>query len=196
MKKNLTIITIISGLVLILYHFLKWYLVEFLTPFAMPFLSIAIHGSFFVILILTIIHIFKYKNWKPFVIQITILVILICTPFTKIYLKLDFINYKEERKQVIELIERKELTPNVDYNNEIIHLPKQFTSTSKNGGDVLIQQNENGVSVFFFTFRGILDNFSGFIYTPNDIRPSTSNFNSEFKEITKIEKNWYFVASY
>ncbi|CAI8949830.1 Membrane spanning protein [Bacillus sp. IT-79MI2] len=196
MKKNLTKITIISGLVLIFYQFLKWYLVEFLTPFAMPFLSIAIHGSFFIILILSIIHLLKYKNWKPLIIQLIIIIICTYVPFTKIYLKLDFITYKKERKQVIELIEHKELTPNVDYNNKMIHLPKQFTSTSKNGGDVLIQQNENGTSVFFFTYRGILDNFSGFIYTPNDIKPSKSDFNSEFKEITKMEKNWYYVTSH
>ncbi|MBE7122751.1 hypothetical protein FT638_23080, partial [Bacillus cereus] len=77
-----------------------------------------------------------------------------------------------------------------------IHLPKQFASTSKNGGDVIIQQNKNGISVFFFTYRGILDNFSGFIYTPNDTRPNKYDFNNEYKDITKIEKNWYYVTSH
>ncbi|MBD5798595.1 hypothetical protein BHU24_28765 [Bacillus pseudomycoides] len=196
MNKNLTKITITSGLILILYHFLQWYLVELLTPFAMPFLSLTIHGWFFVMFILTIIHVIKYKNWKPFVIQIIIIVFWLCTPFTLIYLKLDFIIHKENRTEVVELINHKELTPNVNHDNRQIHLPKQFATTSKGGGDVRIQHGENGISVFFFTYRGILDNFSGFIYAPNDVKPNKSDFNSEFKEITKIEKNWYYVSSY
>ncbi|PEJ29533.1 hypothetical protein [Bacillus pseudomycoides] len=196
MNKNLTKITITSGLILIFYHFFQWYLVEFLTPFAMPFLSIAIHGWFFVMLILTIIHVIKYKSWKPFIIQITIIVIWLCTPFTLIYLKLDFIFYKENRKEVVELINRKELAPNINHDSSQIHLPERFAATSKGGGDVLIQHNKNGTLVFFFTYRGILDNFSGLIYTPNDIKPNKNDFNSEYKEITKIEKNWYYVTSY
>ncbi|MCI0767760.1 hypothetical protein [Bacillus sp. TL12] len=196
MNKNLTKITIINGLILIFYHFLQWYLVEVLTPFAMPFLSIILHGGFFIILILTVIHVIKYKSWKPFITQIMIIIIWLCTPFTLIYLKLDFIIYKENRTEVVELINRKELTPNVNHDNRQIHLPKQFATTSKGGGDVLIQHSKNGTSVFFFTYRGILDNFSGLIYTPNDVKPNKSDFNSEFKEIKKIEKNWYYVSSY
>ncbi|AJH19153.1 hypothetical protein EXW32_15100 [Bacillus mycoides] len=196
MNKNLTKITLISGLALILYHFFKWYLVEFLTPFVMPFLSIIVHGLFFLILIFTIIHLIKYKNWKPLIIQLIIIITWICIPFNEIYINLDFIIYKEDREKVIALIEHKELTPNVHYDSRQIHLPTQFASTSKNGGDVIIQQNKNGISVFFFTYRGILDNFSGFIYTPNDTRPNKYDFNNEYKEITKIEKNWYYVTSY
>ncbi|MFD0769519.1 hypothetical protein ACFQZ1_11865 [Bacillus sp. CGMCC 1.60114] len=196
MKKNLTKIITISSFVLIFYHFLEWYLVEFLTPFVMPFLSITIHGWFFILLILSIIHLIRYKNLKPLIIQLIVIIIWAYTPFTSIYIKLDFLIYKDDRKQVIKLIEHKKLIPNVDYNDKMIHLPKQFTSTSKNGGDVLIQQKEKSISVFFFTYRGILDNFSGFIYTPNDIKPNKSDFNSEFKEIIKIEKNWYYVTSH
>ncbi|HDX9535836.1 TPA: hypothetical protein ROX87_005345 [Bacillus thuringiensis] len=196
MKKKLTKITMISGIIIIIYNLTKWYLVQLVTPFFMPFVSIAIYGSFFIIFIIGIINFIKYKNWKPLVIQLIIIIICIYVPFVKIYMKLDFIIYKEDRKQVIELIEQKKLIPNVEYNSKMIHLPKQFVSTSKNGGDVLVQEKENSTLIFFYTYRGILDNFSGFIYSFNDIKPIKSDFNSDFKEIIKVEKNWYYVTSY
>ncbi|PER58965.1 hypothetical protein [Bacillus cereus] len=196
MKKKLTKITMISGIIIIIYNLTKWYLVQLVTPFFMPFVSIAIYGSFFIIFIIGIINFIKCKNWKPLVIQLIIIIICIYVPFVKIYMKLDFIIYKEDRKQVIELIEQKKLIPNVEYNSKMIHLPKQFVSTSKNGGDILVQEKENSTLIFFYTYRGILDNFSGFIYSFNDIKPIKSDFNSNFKEIIKVEKNWYYVTSY
>ncbi|HEY6144248.1 hypothetical protein [Bacillus mycoides] len=196
MKKKLTEITMISSIIVIIYNLTKWYLVQLVTPFFMPFVSIAIYGSFFIIFIIGIINFIKCKNWKPLVIQLIIIIICIYVPFVKIYMKLDFIIYKEDRKQVIELIEQKKLIPNVEYNNKMIHLPKKFVSTSKNGGDILVQEKENSTLIFFYTYRGILDNFSGFIYSPNDIKPIKSDFNSDFKEIIKVEKNWYYVTSY
>ncbi|MED4444070.1 hypothetical protein CN971_31265 [Bacillus thuringiensis] len=196
MKKKLTKITMISGIIIIIYNLTKWYLVQLVTPFFMPFVSIAIYGSFFIIFIIGIINFIKCKNWKPLVIQLIIIIICIYVPFVKIYMKLDFIIYKEDRKQVIELIEQKKLIPNVKYNSKMIHLPKQFVSTSKNGGDILVQEKENSTLIFFYTYRGILDNFSGFIYSFNDIKPIKSDFNSDFKEIIKVEKNWYYVTSY
>jgi hypothetical protein len=53
------------------------------------------------------------------------------------------------------------------------------------------------VTIFtFFTYRGILDNFSGFVYTPNDQTPSKNAFEGDFKKIEKMDKNWYFIGSY
>lgn len=96
----------------------------------MPLLSIAIHGWFFILLI---IHLARYKNPKPLIIQLIIIIIWIYTPFTNIYIKLDFLIYKDDRKQVIELIEHKNLIPNVSYDNNQIHLPPKFKATSKGG---------------------------------------------------------------
>ncbi|MNR19056.1 hypothetical protein D3C85_1358200 [compost metagenome] len=55
---------------------------------------------------------------------------------------------------------------------------------------------EHGGDVFFFTFRGILDNFSGFIYSSSDQEPQQEDFGGDFKEIKRIDNNWYWVSSY
>ncbi|MBL4954371.1 hypothetical protein JK635_19615 [Neobacillus sp. YIM B02564] len=58
-----------------------------------------------------------------------------------------------------------------------------------------MERNENNYSVLFFTYRGILDNFSGFVYVPNDQRPYKNDFDGDFKEIEKLDKSWYWVGS-
>ncbi len=83
MKKKLNEITMISGIIIIIYNLTKWYLVKLVTPFFMPFVSIAIYGSFFIIFIIGIINFIKCKNWKHLVIQLIIIIICIYVPFVK-----------------------------------------------------------------------------------------------------------------
>jgi hypothetical protein len=45
------------------------------------------------------------------------------------------------------------------------------------------------------TFRGILDNFSGFMYRFNDTAPRDGVFTGEFLEIKRLSKNWYWTAT-
>ncbi|WP_246277129.1 hypothetical protein [Neobacillus endophyticus] len=102
---------------------------------------------------------------------------------------------KSEREKVAKMVEQGALNPNVKDSPWLIHLPKQYQGLSVGGGDIIIEKTGNGYSILFFTYRGILDNFSGFVYTPNDQNPSTKAFDGDFKEIEKMDKNWYFVSS-
>ncbi|WP_239696684.1 hypothetical protein [Paenibacillus oryzisoli] len=115
-------------------------------------------------------------------------------PFTQLMINLDFAVNREERQEVLQLIESEKISPNVSYNNSIIHLPEKYQHLSKGGGDILIE--DNGQEVFFFTFRGILDNFSGFIYSSYDQEPQNEDFGGDYKEVKRIDKNWYWVSSY
>ncbi|USK70949.1 hypothetical protein [Peribacillus asahii] len=49
---------------------------------------------------------------------------------------------------------------------------------------------------FLALLSSILDGFSGFVYSPTDQRPSRNDFDGDFKEIKKLDENWYWVASY
>ncbi|MEK1832858.1 hypothetical protein AAAC51_39785 [Priestia megaterium] len=59
---------------------------------------------------------------------------------------------------------------------------------SKGGGDIVVETKGKAKSILFFTYRGMLDNFSGFVYNPNDNKPSKSDFNGDFKQIKKYIK--------
>nr|WP_280166754.1 hypothetical protein [Priestia aryabhattai] len=43
---------------------------------------------------------------------------------------------------------------------------------SKGGGYIVLETKGKTKSILFFTYRGMLDSFSGFVYDPNDNKPS------------------------
>lgn len=115
-------------------------------------------------------------------------------PLTQFMLNLDFKMNKSERKEVVEMVEQGTLKPNVSYDSSLIHLPEKYDQLSKGGGEIIIEKNGN--LILFFTYRGILDNFSGFVYLHNDKKPRQSDFDGDFKQIERLDENWYFVGLY
>lgn len=99
---------------------------------------------------------------------------------------------KSDREEVVTLIEKEVIQPNVAHNKSLILLPEEYRNLSKGGGEIIVEDGR----VFFFTFRGILDNFSGFVYSPTDANPRQGDFGGDVKEIVKLEKHWYFVGSF
>lgn len=167
---------------------------DIVTPFLMPFVWLFVFFIFLTTLIASLGFLIKRKSWKPFIIQVFSIIFYFFFPFTQLMINLDYAFNREERQEVLKLIESEKISPNVSYNNSIIHLPKEYQHLSKGGGDILIE--ENGQEVFFFTFRGILDNFSGFIYSSYDQEPQREDFGGDYKEVKRIDKNWYWVSSY
>lgn len=93
------------------------------------------------------------------------------------------------------MVENGTLKPNVSHDSTLIHLTKKYQHLSKGGGEIVLEKKPRGYSVLFFTYRGILDNFSGFVYVSNDQKPLKNDFDGDFKEIERLERNWYWVGS-
>ncbi|WP_156187528.1 hypothetical protein [Peribacillus loiseleuriae] len=179
-------------------QFFQWELIEIFTPFLMPFVWLIVYGFFLVGFIVAIIGLFKKKDWKPFGIQIItilLLLLLFLIPFNQIVLDIDFKVNKSERDEIILKIHDGTFSPNVSHNSSLMHLPDKYDHLSKGGGDIVIEKQGEHYSVLFFTFRGVLDSFSGFVYSPNDKKPQSGSFGGDFKQIVKIDENWYFVAA-
>ncbi|WP_238579198.1 hypothetical protein [Neobacillus niacini] len=195
LKHNrLFFLSLASSILVILIAFFQWNLIEIITEFLMLPIWLVVFGFFIVITVKTILNLFKNKDWKPFTIQLLTTILWLFFPFTQVMLNLDFKMNKSEREEVVEMVEQGTLKPNVSYDSLLIHLPKKYDQLSKGGGEIVIEKNGN--LILFFTYRGILDNFSGFVYSPNDKKPSQSDFDGDFKQIEKLDENWYFVGSY
>ncbi|PZX08220.1 hypothetical protein C7437_1011344 [Psychrobacillus insolitus] len=188
-------LSILSCLLLIFLQFFQWNLIEIFTPFFMPFVWFLVYGFFLVVFIVSIIWLFKKKDWKPFVVLIITILLLFLIPFNQIIIDKDFKENKSDRNEVIYKIKDGTFEPNVSYNSSLIHLPDEYEHLSKGGGDIVIEKQSESYSVLFFTFRGVLDGFSGFVYSPNDKKPQLDSFGGDFKEIVKIDEYWYFVSS-
>jgi hypothetical protein len=187
---------------IVLIAFTAWYWILFdMLFFFMPFLTIIVCAVFFCVIVWSVVHICRRKRFRkikayiPFIIQMTSLIIVLTVPFTSIMLDLDFRLHLKQREKVVSKVISGDLKPNVSHNPSLIHLPSWYGHLSKGGGDIMVERNGNETYVFFFFFRGILDNFSGFMYRSDDTPPQNGDFGGEFIEIERLKKNWYWVAA-
>jgi hypothetical protein len=87
------------------------------------------------------------------------------------------------------------LVPNVSHNPTLIHLPDSLGTLSLGGNDIVATREEGDLHVFFFTFRGILDNYSGFMYSESGGKLEQPDFRGDtLIESTKMADHWYYVA--
>lgn len=123
-----------------------------------------------------------------------LLLLLINVSCTRVVLDADFRRNLKEREEVIRMIKEGEFEIRERLN--IIQLPERYRYLSRGGGLIMVERYESGIGVFFFTFRGILDNFSGFIYRNDNACPNSTDFSGDFKQIKKIGEGWFWAASY
>ncbi|MHC5530497.1 hypothetical protein [Priestia megaterium] len=193
---RLLLLSLISSLFVILVSLFQWDLVDIITEFLMLPIWLFVYAFFIIMTIWTLIHLFKKRKWQPFVIQLITISLWFFFPFNQVNLDLNFKIDQDKREEVATKIENGVIKPNVSDSPSLIQLPKKYTQLSKGGGDIVVETKGKAKSILFFTYRGMLDNFSGFVYNPNDNKPSKSGFNGDFKQIKKVHKNWYYVSSY
>jgi hypothetical protein len=193
---RLLLLSLISSLLVILVSLFQWDLVDIITEFLMLPIWLFVYAFFIIMTIWTLIHLFKKRKWQPFVIQLITISLWFLFPFNQVNLDLNFKIHQDKREEVATKIENGVIKPNVSDSPSLIQLPKKYTQLSKGGGDIVVETKGKAKSILFFTYRGMLDNFSGFVYNPNDNKPSKSDFNGDFKQIKKVHKNWYYVSSY
>lgn len=193
--RNLLWLSIISSSLLLLLCFFQWKLIDIFTPFLMPVVWLVAYGFFFLLFILSAIQLFKRKSWKPVTIQLMTILLLFLIPFNQIVMDIDFKLNKSERNEVVTKVQDGIFNSNATYHSSLIHLPDRYMQLSAGGGDIMVEKQGEGNFILFFTFRGILDGFSGFVYSQSDKKPKSGLFGGDFKQIKRIEKNWYFVTS-
>jgi hypothetical protein len=193
---RLLLLSLISSLFVILVSLFQWDLVDIITEFLMLPIWLFVYAFFIIMTIWTLIHLFKKRKWQPFVIQLITISLWFFFPFNQVNLDLNFKIHQDKREEVATKIENGVIKPNVSDSPSLIQLPKKYTQLSKGGGDIVVETKGKAKSILFFTYRGMLDNFSGFVYNPNDNKPSKSDFNGDFEQIKKVHKNWYYVSSY
>lgn len=126
------------------------------------------------------------------------IIIIIYIPFTKIIVYTDFILNKKTREEVVRLIKSGSLRPNISYRADLLLLPDKFRRLSKGGGEVLVRNDQSSTGIFFFTFRGILDNFSGFAFCPvrSTICIDKFVYRNDVLQVERMDDHWYWIASH
>lgn len=195
----LTSISIFLAVVLIAMTALQWVLIDYFTPFCIGPLLLAMWGMVAALILVSIICLPSRirGSWKqailPLVINIGTLAIVHFVPFTSIWLELEFRVNWSDYNEVVKLVEDGEIQPN---ERGLVLLPPEYRHLSKGGGEVIIDTSGGVTRVFFFTFRGVLDNFSGYMYRSDDNPPRREGFWGDWKQIVQKRPHWFFCASY
>ncbi|HEY0849984.1 MAG TPA: hypothetical protein VGD96_08730 [Bradyrhizobium sp.] len=136
------------------------------------------------------------KFAAPFAICVAALLALQYAPLQQIYLNQNFWRHRADRDRIVARVENGELLPNVDYNKSLIALPRRNAHVSA-GGDIVIEDAEEGVYVLFLTSRGLQHYFTGFLRVPPSGAPRKF---FEFadkppSQLVRYDKEWWFVAN-
>ena len=179
----------------------QWSIIDWITPLLMPFLIFLVFVIFLIGLGFSLSCLFKFKRIRwlaivPLATQLLAFVIIEFVPFTKLWVNVDFHLYESQRQEVVERVYSGELVPNVEYNSSLIALGSEYSNVSMGGNEIQIQDINGLKYVFFFTFRGILDNYSGFLYVPDGGDPiNFADLNEEdVTQIIKYADNWYYTS--
>jgi hypothetical protein len=132
----------------------------------------------------------------PFAICAATLLALQYAPLQQIYLSQNFWRHRADRIRIVERVENGELQPNVDYNKNLIALSRRDAHVSA-GGDIVIEDADEGVYALFLTSRGLKHYFTGFLRVPPNGDPKKF-FEFADKPPTQLErydKEWWFVAN-
>jgi len=166
-----------------------------------PTLEIALWIFFLVVAVCSVgTALYRWKNptrraMLPLVICSAAAIIALFVPFDRIYLAANFRLFEARRTAVAkEALAGKLGVVRDGGRGDLVKLPAADHLLSDDG-EIVVEQRDGRYFVLFFTFRGILDRFSGFVYSPTDTPPAKDEFLGDGQEIERLAPNWYWYAS-
>jgi hypothetical protein len=139
------------------------------------------------------------KSVYPLTVNIATFLIVWFVPLDWIATRADFkLHYAGRMAVVSDVVAGKyggpgELT--VTTRGDLINLPGAFSNLSAGGGMIMRRRSPARTLIFFYDFRGILDSFSGFVYSSDDSPPRDADFNAQFFQVVRLQKDWYWASS-
>lgn len=132
----------------------------------------------------------------PFVVCVATLAALAYVPFTPIWLQANFWWHRTARERIVTRVEAGELVPNVAHNARLIAVPHDAHNVSA-GGEIVVDQDDDGTYVLFLTSRGFRHTFSGFLHVPKggDAAKFFEFDDAPPRQSVRYGERWYFVAN-
>jgi hypothetical protein len=194
---------VFASLSIVFLAMFQWSIIDTISVFFYMPLCIVLWLFFVVVLIMSILSIRSYKkigrvSLFPLMVMFAALAIVYFVPFTDLWIKADFALYKNDRERIVKYVYENKLVPNVENNVSLISLGDRYPIVSRGGNEIVVEEHDGLKYVFFFTFRGVLDNYSGFVYVPNCGNPQ-NYFDLTERDTTQIQLldgNWYYASHY
>lgn len=196
MKKY--ILLIISVIVMILSFLNSWFsdqLLDSLFIFALiPGLILFV--EWIICLVLSIIKLIKDRNVFniiSFIAVILTALLVLFFPFREVKVRLELNLYEEERLEIIKMIEDNRLEVD-DLGNS--KLPDKYKNVSTSGEIFVYQNNEEGIVIAFWVFRGMQSGSVQLIYSTGGEKLIRDNETGHpIASVDKLKDNWYYVVT-
>ncbi|MYL32572.1 hypothetical protein GLW08_16655 [Pontibacillus yanchengensis] len=188
---NLFIFTIISSIILILFRII-WQVIGFVSLLLLSPFLVVLAIVHIMLVVWAVVVLIRKRNWRPILVHVITIVVLFI-PFNNMMVHVKFNMNKSDFKKVVEMVESKELEPNVPNQPTLIKLPDSYDHLSSGGGEIRIKDNGNQLSILFYRNRGILDNYTGYLYAEDS--SDFGEFGLERNDVNQLEDYWYYVTS-
>ncbi|MNW39364.1 hypothetical protein D3C74_164530 [compost metagenome] len=152
------------------------------------------YGLYFVMLVVTFVVFLRLRNRKNlmlFLLHIIVLLMLMFIPFAKISTLIEFKLYHTEMENVIDMVQLGKIELKLSENG-LLKLPEEYQYLSNGGGEIIV--NKSATKFFFYSYRGLLDNFQGFYYSVDNYSGPDSLVDS-YRSIENIDEHWFFITS-
>jgi hypothetical protein len=194
-------VSLIGSLTLVGTTAFYWSLVDLLTPFFAPLLWLGVWAMFLILLITSLIYLLvsirrlHIASLAALLVNLVALVIVLNVPFTRLMLDLDFRLNFDRRMAIVSMVETGQMASHPSATEELVALPFGYRSLSKGGGEIILAHQSDTTIIFFYTYRGVTDNFSGFMYRSDTSVPQQGDLGGDFWEIKKLREHWLWVAA-
>lgn len=194
-----------ASLLLIAIHALEWSLADWLGPFLlMPLFALA-WLLFAAVFALALWQGWRRRRdgvraWSAALLCAGALGFTLLAPFTRWWLQADFRWRLSAREAVIAAVRAGRLTPNVAHDASLIALP-DHPHVSAGGNEIVVERHGTAHYVFFYTYRGVLDQFAGYLWIDGNRDPQA--FEMGVEAHARIEGmadpqpdgQWYFLSN-
>lgn len=190
-----------ASLILLASRALEWSLVDWLTPFLLAPLLALIWLLVLGVLAAALFHAWRrrWRAWLPALACSMVIAFALLAPFTRWWLWADFHGRLAAREVVIAEVQAGALAPNVAHNASLIALGDR-AQVSAGGNEVVVERHQGNVYLFFYTERGVLDRYAGYLWVGADGDPQM--FDDGMRGHARIEGmsefdgkgRWYFIT--
>lgn len=147
-----------------------------------------------ILTIIAVIHIIinrqdlSVKIFIPLTINLVFFIFLLYQPISTSLLQIEFTLKKDARMDIVEQFNEGKLEL---INEHFYKIPATYRKKFISDGNEIFQ---TGDLLFFYHIRGVIDNFSGYVYSPSGEPPTSDDVQADIIYMKKMNQNWYYVS--
>jgi hypothetical protein len=189
-----------ASVVLITFAATQWWLVDVAGPmiFFLPFIYLTIVVFFGASVVLAIAQLRRLgrRGGQPAIVCLIAGLTWWFVPFTWLWVKANYRLHRTDREEIVAKITAGTLQPNLPCCPSLIALGPHSPYVSTGGNEVMVEEHDGHKYVMFYTFRGILDNYSGFLFVPAGGDPAHFSDLNETNntELIRFSDRWFWAS--